>query len=50
MSPEQIHAIVKGAGISADPSTWAEQAELAAAGRMDDLKALQDKLQGGREA
>lgn len=31
-----------------DPSTWPEQASLAAAGRWDDLSALQDELKGGR--
>jgi len=50
MSPEQIHAIVKDAGLSADPSTWPEQAKLAAMGNMEELKAYQDRLQGGREA
>jgi uncharacterized membrane protein HdeD (DUF308 family) len=48
MSPEQISAILKDAGLSADPSTWPEQSQLAAAGNMEDLQALQDKLQGGR--
>ena len=33
-----------------DPTTWPQQAELAALGKMDELKALQDELQGGREA
>ena len=33
-----------------DPTTWPQQAELAAAGKMDELKVLQDELQGGREA
>jgi len=32
----------------ADPTTWAEQAQLAAAGKWDDLAALQDALKGGR--
>ena len=35
---------------AADPTTWAEQAQLAADGKMDELKELQDKLKGGREA
>jgi uncharacterized membrane protein HdeD (DUF308 family)/predicted flap endonuclease-1-like 5' DNA nuclease len=48
-SPDQIHAILKDAGLSADPSTWPEQAGMAAAGKMDELKEYQDKLQGGRE-
>ena len=34
---------------SHDPTTWPQQAELAALGKMDELKALQDELQGGRE-
>ncbi len=32
----------------ADPTTWPEQAALAAAGKWDELKALQDELKGGR--
>jgi predicted flap endonuclease-1-like 5' DNA nuclease len=32
----------------AKPDSWPEQARLAAAGRMDELKALQDTLIGGR--
>ncbi len=32
----------------ADPTTWAEQAKLAAAGKWDELGALQDELKGGR--
>jgi hypothetical protein len=39
-----------GIGAIADPTTWPEQAALAAEGKMDALKELQDKLQGGREA
>ncbi len=31
-----------------NPSTWARQAKLAAAGRMDDLKALKAELKGGK--
>ena len=30
------------------PDSWIEQGRLAAEGKMDDLKALQDKLIGGR--
>lgn len=33
---------------SHDPSTWAEQSLLAATGKWDELKELQDKLNGGR--
>ena len=32
----------------ADPSTWAQQAGLAAAGQWDELTILQDNLKGGR--
>ncbi len=32
----------------ADPATWPEQAALAAAGKWDELAALQDELKGGR--
>lgn len=31
-----------------DPSTWAKQAKLAAKGKWEDLKVLQDQLDGGR--
>lgn len=33
---------------SHNPATWAEQAKLAAEGKWDELKELQDKLNGGR--
>jgi large subunit ribosomal protein L27 len=33
-----------------DPGTWPEQAALAAAGKWDELKALQDALDGGKVA
>jgi len=33
-----------------DPTTWPDQARLAAAGEMDALKALQSQLKGGRKA
>ena len=33
-----------------DPSSWAEQAQLAAEGKEEDLKQLQLKLKGGRKA
>jgi hypothetical protein len=47
--PEQIGNILNAAGIRLfDPTTWAEQADLAAAGRWDELKVLQDQLKGGR--
>ena len=34
----------------ANPATWPEQAALAAAGKSEELKALQDSLKGGRRA
>jgi large subunit ribosomal protein L20 len=50
-SVETMKEILAGGGArfaTHDPSSWAEQAALAAAGKMDELKALQDKLDGGR--
>lgn len=35
---------------AAEPTTWAEQAKMAAEGKMDELKAWQDELKGGKEA
>ncbi len=32
-----------------DPTTWGQQAALAAAGKMDELKKWQDELDGGKE-
>jgi hydrogenase-4 membrane subunit HyfE len=41
--------IVRDAGITiADPTTWPEQAALAAAGEWEQLEALQEALKGGR--
>ena len=34
----------------ADPTTWPNQAKLAAAGKWEELEALQDQLKGGRSA
>lgn len=48
-SPEEISQILKDAGLSADPTTWPIQAEMAAAGDMDALKTYQESLQGGRQ-
>ncbi|HUV89177.1 MAG TPA: DUF4332 domain-containing protein [Anaerolineae bacterium] len=46
----RLKQILTDAGIRiADPTTWAEQARLAAAGKWDELQALQDKLKGGRQ-
>lgn len=51
--PEDLKEILEKSGghfNALDPATWPEQAELAAAGKWDELKTLQDKLIGGREA
>lgn len=47
----RLSALLEKAGSRyrlADPSTWAEQAALAAAGKWDALTTLQDELKGGR--
>ena len=49
----KLREILDAAGskfASHDPATWPQQAKLAAEGKMDALKALQDELQGGRAA
>jgi len=51
-SAEKIRKILDDAGPRyklANPATWGKQAKLAAAGKWDELKELQDKLDGGRE-
>lgn len=48
---DRLRDILDGAGGRmklADPSTWPEQARLAAAADWDELRRLQDQLQGGR--
>lgn len=48
---EQLKQILTDAGsnfASHDPGTWPKQAELAAAGKWDELKAWQDELMGGK--
>ncbi len=49
---KRLKQIVEEAGLRglADPTTWPEQATLAATGRWDELEALQDELKGGRRA
>lgn len=50
---DKLKAILEEAGssfASHDPTTWPQQAKLAAEGKFDELKALQDELQGGRAA
>jgi small subunit ribosomal protein S1 len=49
--PDKLREILEAAGSRYkmfDPSTWPEQASLAAAGEWDKLKKLQDDLDGGR--
>jgi hypothetical protein len=50
VSEEQLQDVLKNADFRAlaDPTTWPEQAKLAASGDWAGLKALQDQLQGGR--
>jgi predicted flap endonuclease-1-like 5' DNA nuclease len=48
----RLEEILEAAGARfrlAEPETWPEQAELAAAGKWEELTALQDRLTGGRE-
>ena len=50
-SVETLKGILEAAGphfASHDPGTWPKQAELAAAGKWDELKAWQDELNGGK--
>jgi predicted flap endonuclease-1-like 5' DNA nuclease len=50
LSTDDLRKLLADAGISADPETWPEQARLAAADKWAELKAWQDKLEGGRPA
>ncbi len=46
-----LDATLKAANLRlADPESWPEQAKLAADGKLDELKTLQDNLKGGRRA
>lgn len=50
-SPADLKKILTDAGTRFqmhDPSTWAAQAKLAAAGKMEELKVLQAELKGGK--
>ena len=50
MTAEAMNEIITGAGIaSKNTETWAQQAEMARDGKMDELKVWQDELNGGRE-
>lgn len=47
--PAHLQGLLREAGMRlADPTSWPEQARLAAAGQWDELKALQDRLKAGR--
>jgi len=51
MTPEKIKELITEAGIRLGVTdTWPRQAKLATEGKMEELQALQDDLQGGREA
>jgi large subunit ribosomal protein L17 len=45
---EEISEIIKDVKGSHTPDTWPKQAEMAAAGQWDELKAWQDELDGGK--
>lgn len=50
-SRDRLAGVLEGGGPRYqmhDPTSWPAQADLAAAGRWDDLKELQDNLSGGR--
>ncbi len=44
----KLREVLAQAHFAADPDTWPEQARLAAEGKMDELKRLQDRLVAGR--
>ena len=47
--PDQIKQVLLASGLRlGDPTTWPEQARLAAEGKTDELQTLQDQLNGGR--
>jgi predicted flap endonuclease-1-like 5' DNA nuclease len=47
---EKLRQILHDAQFPGDPTTWPQQARLAAEGKMDELKQLQDALTAGRVA
>ncbi len=50
LQPEEIKELVVAGGVRLfDPTSWPEQASLAAQGKMEELENLQEKLKGGRE-
>lgn len=49
--PADLEKLLSDANLNlGDPATWPQQAKLAADGKMDELKKLQDNLKGGRKA
>ncbi len=46
---EKLQQTVVEARFPADPTTWPQQAALAADGKMEELRKLQDELQAGRQ-
>ena len=49
-SADSVMDIITGVRGNHDPATWAAQAVLARDGKWDELQALQDELDGGKEA
>jgi len=47
---EKLQQLLADAKFIGDPTTWSQQAQLAAEGKMDELKRLQDALTAGRVA
>ena len=45
----QLRQILSDSKFPDDPTTWPEQAKLADAGKMEELKKLQDELNAGRQ-
>jgi len=48
-SADSVMEIITGVRGNHDPATWAQQATLARDGKWDELKTLQDELDGGKE-
>lgn len=51
-TPKKLKTILDNSGTNlklADPATWPKQSKLAAAGKWDELKDLQETLKGGKE-
>lgn len=52
-TPKKLKAILDNSGTNlklADPATWPKQSKLAAAGKWEELKELQETLKGGKTA